>query len=109
MLAAWAPVNGRLRIEYLGVVFQIYPREFPNLVNAQDLRGDTAQKGKRGWLTRFADIIMMGTAMPKAKMHCHSSLQRSCFQRTKKITVRDKILFKVPRLQIWQKTDYNKQ
>jgi hypothetical protein len=54
---SWAPVNGRLRIEYLGVVFQIYPKGMPELGECIRIEGHYRTNKKERLVDKIGDIV----------------------------------------------------
>ena len=56
-MLSWAPVNGRLRIEYLGVVFQIYPKGIPELGNCTRFEGQYSTNRKERLVDKIAEIV----------------------------------------------------
>ena len=46
-ILSWAPVNGRLKLTYLGTIFQIYPKLLPYLEECLRFEGDHSTKRKK--------------------------------------------------------------
>jgi hypothetical protein len=57
---SWAPVNGRLRIEYLGVVFQIYPKGIPEIGDCTRFEGHHRTNRKERLVDKIGDIVDVG-------------------------------------------------
>jgi len=58
-VVSWAPVNGRLRIKYLGVLFQIYPKGLPEIGDCIRIDGRFTTKKKARLVDMLADIVNM--------------------------------------------------
>jgi hypothetical protein len=57
IIASWAPINGRLRIEYLGTLFQIYPKGLPDVENILRIEAKNTMKEKKKVVDAVSDII----------------------------------------------------
>lgn len=56
-ILSWAPVNGRLKLAYLGTIFQIYPKLLPYLGECLRFEGDYSTKEKRKMVDMVTDIV----------------------------------------------------
>jgi hypothetical protein len=56
-VVSWAPVNGRLKIKYLGVIFQIYPKGLPELGDCTRFENRFTTKKKVNMVDTLADIV----------------------------------------------------
>jgi len=56
-LVSWAPVNGRLKIKYLGATFQIYPKGLPELGECDRIEVKFTTKKKVRMTDTLADIV----------------------------------------------------
>ncbi len=56
-VVSWAPVNGRLKIKYLGVIFQIYPKGLPEIGDASRIEAQYNTKKKEKLVDTIADIV----------------------------------------------------
>jgi hypothetical protein len=56
-ILSWAPVNGRIKLEYLGTVFQIYPKILPYLEKCLRFEGNHSTKEKKKMVDMIEDII----------------------------------------------------
>lgn len=56
-VVSWAPVNGRLKIKYLGVIFQIYPKGLPELGDCARIETKFTTQKKVKMIDMLADIV----------------------------------------------------
>ena len=56
-VVSWAPVNGRLKIKYLGVIFQVYPKGLPEIGDCTRIEAQYNTKKKEKLVDTIADII----------------------------------------------------
>ena len=58
-LVSWTPVNGRLKLKYLGALFQIYPKGLPELGDCARFENRLTTKKKVRMIDTLADIVSM--------------------------------------------------
>ena len=56
-MLSWAPVNGRLKLEYLGTIFQIYSKILPYLEECLRFEGQHSTKEKKKMVDMIEDIV----------------------------------------------------
>ena len=57
-IVSWAPVNGRLKIKYLGVIFQIYPKELPEIGECARFESKFTTKSKeKRMIDTLAELV----------------------------------------------------
>ncbi len=54
---SWSPAYGRLKVEYLGTIFQIYPKGLPELGDYTRFEGHYSTKDKKKLKDAILDII----------------------------------------------------
>lgn len=56
-ILSWAPSNGRIELEYLGTIFQIYPKVLPYLQDCLRFEGKFSTKAKKKMVDVITDIV----------------------------------------------------